>query len=63
MYIQIFSAFDVIDEYPFVFHQEQPSLFVLIQILSVEKLESSMAEGRHSSRCEEQEHFICAQVK
>ncbi|TYK10198.1 uncharacterized protein E5676_scaffold16G003430 [Cucumis melo var. makuwa] len=33
----------------------------LEEILSAEKPESSMAEGRHSSRCEEQEHFICAQ--
>ncbi|XP_004135797.2 uncharacterized protein LOC101213254 isoform X2 [Cucumis sativus] len=41
--------------------QQCLQISLLEEILSVEKLESSMAEGRHSSRCEEQEHFICAQ--
>ncbi|XP_038879284.1 uncharacterized protein LOC120071224 isoform X2 [Benincasa hispida] len=33
----------------------------LLEKISAEKLQSLVADGRHSSRCEEEEHFICAQ--
>lgn len=60
MQVFISEDFGVIDDSSFVL-QELHSLFVLLQT-SAEKLESLIAEGRHSSRCEEEEHLICAQV-